>query len=163
MTKNAIRTTTIATVLTLLASSAAWAGESATPSGAQKPLYDRLGGLLGITQVTDDFIDRLVTNKTLNANPAIDAGRKRSPAAYLKFHVSTLLCQVTGGPCKYTGRDMKVSHARLNISETEWGVMVAEFKKSLARFKVPATEQQELFDIVDKTKGDIVMPAAATK
>jgi len=162
MTKNAIRAT-IAAVLTFVGSSAALASESATPGDAQKPLYDRLGGLLGITQVTDDFIDRLVTNKTLNANPAIDAGRKRSPASYLKFHVSTLLCQVTGGPCKYTGREMKASHVHLNISEKEWGVMVAEFKKSLARFKVPATEQQELFDIVGKTKGDIVMPATAAK
>jgi hemoglobin len=159
MTKNSIRAT-IAAVLIFVGGSGAVASESAVPGDAQKPLYDRLGGLLGITQVTDDFIDRLVTNKTLNANPAIDAGRKRSPAAYLKFHVSTLLCQVTGGPCKYTGREMKESHARLNISEKEWGVMVAEFKKSLARFKVPAMEQQELFDIVGKTKVDIVTVAA---
>jgi len=162
MTRNAI-IATIAAVLIFVGNSAALASESAAPGDAQKPLYDRLGGLLGITQVTDDFIDRLVTNKTLNANPAIDAGRKRSPAAYLKFHVSTLLCQVTGGPCKYTGREMKASHVHLNISEKEWGVMVAEFKKSLARFKVPAKEQQELFDIVGKTKGDIVMPATAAK
>jgi hemoglobin len=162
MTGNEIRAT-IAAALAVVVSSAAWAGEPATPSVAQKPLYDRLGGLVGITQVTDDFIDRLVTNTTLNANPAIDAGRKRSPAPYLKFHVSALICEVTGGPCKYTGRGMKEAHVRLHITEKEWGVMVAEFKLSLAKFKVPAKEQQELFDIVGKTKPDIVKGQSAAR
>jgi hemoglobin len=124
---------------------------------APKPLYDRLGGLRGITVVVDDFINRLVTNKTLNKNPAIDAGRKSSPAPYLKFQVAQLVCEATGGPCKYTGKAMKESHAHLNISENEWNVMAGEFKKSLDKYKVPAAEQKELFDIVGKTKGDIVV------
>jgi hemoglobin len=130
-------------------------GSSAFAQG--QSLYDRLGGLKGITVVVDDFIDRLVVNKTLNANPAIDAGRKSSPAPYLKFQVSQLVCEVTGGPCKYTGKSMKESHAHLNISEKEWDVMAGEFKKSLDKFKVPAAEQKELFDIVGKTKSDIVV------
>ena len=56
------------------------ASVSALAADAPKPLYERLGGLKGITVVVDDFIDHLVVNKTLNKNPAIDAGRKRSPA-----------------------------------------------------------------------------------
>ncbi len=147
----------IATILMMLVLSmsvgpAAWAQQA----GAQKSLYERLGGLKGITVVVDDFINRLVANKTLNHNPAINAGRKSSPAPYLKYQVSELVCQVTGGPCKYTGKAMKESHAHLNISEKEWGVMAGEFKKSLDKYKVPATEQKELFEIVGKTKADIV-------
>jgi hemoglobin len=67
-----------------------------------------------------------------------------------------MVCEATGGPCKYTGKAMKPSHAHLNISEREWAVMAAEFKKSLDKFKVPAAEQQGLFDIVGTTKADIV-------
>ncbi len=130
---------------------------AAQQTGAQKALYDRLGGLKGITVVVDDFINRLVANKELNKNPAINAGRKSSPAPYLKFQVSQMVCGVTGGPCKYTGKAMKESHVHLNISEKEWGVMAAEFKKSLDKFKVPAAEQKELFDIVGTTKADIVV------
>ena len=122
-----------------------------------KPLYERLGGLQGITVVVDDFINRLVVNKTLNKNPAINAGRKSSPAPYLKFQVSQLICELAGGPCKYTGKAMKESHAHLNISEKEWGVMAKEFQKSLDKFKVPAAEQKDLFDMVGKTKADIVV------
>jgi hemoglobin len=72
-----------------------------------------------------------------------------------------MVCEVTGGPCKYIGKDMKSSHAHMNITEKEWDVMVGEFKKSLAKFRVPAKEQQELFEIVGKTKTDIVTPAGA--
>ena len=129
---------------------------SASAADTAAPLYDRLGGLRGITIVVDDFIDRLVVNETLNANPAISAGRMSSPPPYLKFRVSQLVCEVTGGPCKYTGKSMKDAHVHLNISEAEWVVMAGEFKKSLDKFQVPAAEQQELFDIVGTTKGDIV-------
>ncbi len=129
---------------------------TAQQTGA-KPLYERLGGLTGITVVVDDFINRLVANKELNKNPAINAGRKNSPSPYLKFQVSQLICELSGGPCKYTGKTMKESHAHLNISEKEWSVMAKEFQKSLNKFKVPAAEQKELFDMVGKTKADIVV------
>lgn len=131
-------------------------GAKAAPA-AKKPLYERLGGMMGITVVVDDFINRLVPNAELNKNPAIDAARQKIPPSYLKYHVSALVCQVTGGPCKYVGRAMKDSHAHLNITEKEWGVMAGEFKKSLDKYKVPAAEQKELFDIVGTTKADIVI------
>jgi len=150
-----------------ISAAAAASGARAQSLGAANepstPLYERLGGLKGITAVVDDFIDRLVTNKTLNRNPEIDAGRKRSPPPYLKYQVSALMCEMTGGPCKYGGKTMKESHAHMNITEKEWDVMVGEFKKSLARFKVPAKEQEELFAIVGKTKPDIVAAPSATQ
>jgi hemoglobin len=150
--------TTKRTILAVASLSAALAMPALAQQPASAPkLYDRLGGMRGITLVVDDFIDRLVANKTLNKNPAINAGRKHSPAPYLKYQVAAMVCEATGGPCKYTGSDMKQAHAHLNISEGEWNVMAAEFKKSLVRFKVPAAEQKELFDIVGSTKSDIVL------
>lgn len=150
-----------------IAAAAGAAGAQAQSPGSQEaptaPLFDRLGGLRGITAVVDDFIDRLVVNKTLNRNPEIDAGRKRSPPPYLKYQVTALVCEATGGPCKYTGKTMGESHARLKITEKEWDVMVGEFKKSLARYKVPASEQKELFEIVGKTKPDIVAARKAER
>lgn len=146
-----------AVALALSGALAISAGALGTRAHADSSLYERLGGLRGITLVVDDFIDRLVVNETLNQNPAIAAGREHSPAPYLKFQVSQLVCEVTGGPCKYTGLSMKDSHAHLNISETEWGVMAADFKKSLDKFKVPAAEQDALFEIVGSTKPDIVV------
>lgn len=128
-------------------------------SGQQTPtaLYQRLGGVYPIAVVVDEFINRLLANEVLNANPAIAAARERVPAPGLKYHVSALVCQATGGPCTYTGRTMKQSHAHLNISEREWQEMVRVFRQVLDHFKVPAAEQQELVAIVESTKADIVV------
>jgi hemoglobin len=132
-----------------------------TAQDKPKPLYDRLGGVYSIATVVDDFIERLLVNHTLNANPAIAEARSRVPKAGLKFHVTALVCEVTGGPCKYTGRAMKESHQQLNITEGQWQAMVDDFRKTLDKFNVPAKEQEELITIVGSTKRDIVMPATS--
>lgn len=143
------------------------AAEQTTPDSAARPigpaaaapqmtLYRRLGGVYPISVVVDDFIERLLVNSTLNANPAIDAARQRVPKQGLKFHVTALVCQATGGPCNYAGRDMQAAHAHLNISEKEWQAMLVDFRGTLDKFSVPAAEQSELVAIVNSTKADIV-------
>jgi hemoglobin len=127
----------------------------------QPSLYERLGGVYSIATVVDDFIERLLVNATLNANPAINEARKRVPKAGLKFHVTALVCAATGGKCAYTGRPMKESHEKLNISHAEWDAMVTDFKATLDKFKVPQREQQELIAIVDSTKNDIVRSSSS--
>jgi hemoglobin len=122
-----------------------------------KPLYERLGGVYAIASVVDDFIERLLVNDVLNANPKIKEARDRVPKAGLKYRVTSLVCQVTGGSETYTGRSMKDAHVHLDITEKEWQAMVAEFKITLNKFKVPPPEQNELIAIVESTKGDIVV------
>ncbi len=120
-------------------------------------LYDRLGGVYSIATVVDDFIDRLLVNDTLNANPAINEARGQVPKAGLKFRLTAQVCQAAGGPEKYNGRSMKDTHAHLNITENEWQAMLADFKKTLDKFEVPEREQGELFAIIDSTKTGIVI------
>ncbi len=134
------------------------AEEAQAQQVSEPSLYDRLGGVYNIATVVDDFIERLLVNDILNANPAIKEARERVPKAGLKFRVTALVCQATGGPENYTGRSMKESHQHLNITEEEWQAMLADFKESLDKFQVPENEQNELFAIVESTKGDIVMP-----
>lgn len=137
---------------------------TAAQSGEEKKpqtLYDRLGGLAPISVVVDDFIDAMVPDPFLNQNPAIAEARKRVPAPYLKFQVTAMVCQATSGPCQYVGRNMKSSHAHLNITEPEWDRMVVIFKEVLAKHRVTGPEQQELLEIVGSTKADIV--TAGTK
>ena len=141
----------------VLVPSFAWAEEAASPS-TQPSLYERLGGLAPISVVVSDFIDALVPDATLNENPDIAAARSRVPASYLKYQVTALVCEVTGGPCKYSGRNMKESHAHLHITGAEWDRMATIFEQILDRYAVPEAEQQELFAVVGSTKADIVMP-----
>jgi len=97
-------------VVALLVASAMLAGTtlSLAAEPAEKSLYDRLGGIYPIASVVDSFTDILLVNDVLNANPAIDAARKRVPTPGLKFRVTALVCQATGGPCNYSGRSMKM-------------------------------------------------------
>jgi len=120
-------------------------------------LYDRLGGLAPISVVVSDFLDELVPDPLLNQNPAIDAARQAVPKPYLKYQVTAMVCQATGGPCQYHGRTMKDAHAHLNISEREWTRMDVIFRDLLARHQVPEQEANELIAIIDSTKADIVV------
>ncbi|MCZ6776779.1 MAG: group 1 truncated hemoglobin [Ignavibacteria bacterium] len=128
-----------------------------TQEKKEKSLYDRLGGVYAIASVVDDFIERLLVDDVLNANPAINEARDRVPKAGLKYRITSMVCQATGGPQKYTGRSMKDSHKHLNITEREWEAMIADFKITLDKFKVPEKEQNELIKILESTKKDIVM------
>jgi hemoglobin len=119
-------------------------------------LYDRLGGVYSIAAVVDDFIDRVMHNPVLNANPAVDEAHHRVSAAGFKYYVTEMVCWATGGPQKYTGRAMSESHEHLKITEDEWAAFCKDFDDTMTKFNVPEEERNELFAIVESTKGDIV-------
>ena len=120
-------------------------------------LYDRLGGVYAIAAVVDDFINRIMDNPRLNANPKVDEAHHRVSRAGFKYLVTEMVCWATGGPQKYTGRSMLDSHEHLDITDGEWQAFMADFQACLTKFSVPAAEQRELFAIVESTKGDIVI------
>lgn len=138
-------------LLGLLAGSPTRAQEDAAPS-----LYERLGGVYAIALVVDDLIDRVAGNEVLNANPNVYAARVPARFPGLKFQLTAMVCQATGGPCNYTGKSMEEAHAGMQITEAEWQALVDDFQASLDGFNVPAAEQQELMAIVATTKAAIV-------
>jgi len=154
-----MRPVLLAAALTLLAGPAL-ALQAASPA-AKPSLYDRLGGLYPISAVVDDFVNRVYVNATLNANPAVAKARSELRQPGLKVQVAMLVCQVTGGPCKYVGASMKDAHATFGITQKEWDALLVDFRACLDKFKVPAAEQKELIDIVESTKPDIVIGAVA--
>lgn len=150
---NRVSIIALSTVLALGLSFNSPAGEKPE---TQASLYDRLGGLAPISVVVSDFLDRMIPDEQLNRNPAIDAARTRVPAPYLKYHVTAFVCEATGGPCEYHGRDMVSSHEHLNITEDEWDRMVTIFKGVLSDHGVPEAETNELLELLGTTKDDIV-------
>jgi hemoglobin len=129
---------------------------------AQPSLYERLGGVYPIATVVDDFIDRIMSDPRLNANPLVDEAHHRVSKAGFKYLVTELVCQVTGGPQKYSGRTMLDSHRHLAITPDEWVAFVDDFRQTLEVFRVPEAESAELFAIVESTRADIVIaPPAA--
>jgi hemoglobin len=126
-------------------------------SGSTASLYDRLGGVYSIATVVDDFIDRIMVDPRLNANPAVDEAHHRVTPAGFKYLVTEMVCWATGGPQHYTGRSMEDSHRHLKITEPEWQAFVDDFQQTLDKFAVPEAEQTELKAIVASTKDSIVV------
>ena len=123
----------------------------------QPSLYERLGGIYSIACVVDDFIDRIMSDPRLNANPAVNEAHHKVPPPGFKYLVTEMVGWATGGPQKYTGRSMRDSHEHLNITPKEWEAFMDDFQQTLDKFKVPAAEQAELKAIVNSTYGDIVI------
>jgi hemoglobin len=121
-------------------------------------LYDRLGGVYAIATVVDDFIDRIMDNPRLNANPKVNGAHRKVSRAGFKYLVTEQLCEAAGGPQRYTGKSMYDSHVNLDITEQEWQVFVDDLEQTLDKFQVPDAERGELFAIVESTRKDIVLP-----
>ncbi len=129
-------------------------------SAEKSSLYDRLGGVYSIATVVDDFIDRVMTDPRLNANPLVEEAHHRVPPAGFKYLVTEMVCWATGGPQKYTGKSMAESHSHLKITNKEWEAFLDDFQKTLDKFAVPTAEQTELKAIVNSTRADIVIESA---
>ncbi len=125
---------------------------------AEPSLFDRLGGVYSIAAVVDDFIDRVMINPVLNANPKVDEAHHRVSKAGFKYLVTEMVCSATGGPQKYTGKSMRDSHQHLSITQHEWESFLQDLQATLDKFQVPPAEQSELFAIVESTQADIVIP-----
>jgi hemoglobin len=132
--------------------SPAEAAEQARP----RTLFQRAGGSYALARVVDVFVDGLFTDPVIHANAVVRRELRPTHKAGLKFQITTLLCQETGGPCKYAGRTLRESHVNLGITEREWNATTALFKKALVAAQVPPTERAELMNLLGTSKDDVV-------
>jgi len=116
-------------------------------------LYQRLGGRDALKGVVDDFVANVVADPRVNSR---FKGLQPAAVSKLQTNLADQICDATGGPCAYLGRDMKAAHAGMGIAEAEWTATVEDLVKSLNKFKVGAKEQQELLAILGPMKKNIV-------
>src|SRR5437870_13433530 len=135
--------------------SASLARSISTPAGGQdkKSLYTRLGGYDAIALVVDDFITRLATDKRFER---FFSGFSNDSKKRLRQHILDQFCAAAGGPCVYTGREMKTAHTGLKISEDDWNAAAKHLVAALDKYKVPEAEKNELLASVVSQKQDIV-------
>ena len=119
----------------------------------QKSLYQRLGGYDALAAVTDDFLGRLATDAQLKR---FFIGHNKEGLTRIRQHVIDFLCVATGGPCAYTGQDMKTAHTGLGITEDDWNASVKDLIATLNKFNVPEKEKNEVLSAISSLHGDIV-------
>ena len=116
-------------------------------------LYARLGGYDAFSAVANDLLPRLMSDPQLGRfwQHRGEDGVRREKQLLIDF-----LCSSAGGPVYYTGRDMKLSHQGMRISESDWQSFVGHLNATLDAFSVPERERGEVLAFIDSTKADIV-------
>lgn len=123
---------------------------SSSSTMKEASLYERLGGKDAITAVVDEFVANVAADKAINK---FFAG---ADIPHLKKMLVEQICEATGGPCKYSGMDMKSAHKGMGISNAEFNALVGDLVKALDKFKVPEKEKNELLGALAVLKGAIV-------
>ena len=113
-------------------------------------LFDRLGGKSAITAVVTDFRKRVVKDSRINAKFA------RTDVPRLDAMLIDQVCEATGGPYRYTGRNMSDAHRGMQVTTGEFTALVEDLVATLNAFKVPKAEQDELLAILGPLKTEIV-------
>ena len=121
----------------------------------QKLLYERLGGYDGLTLFANDLLPRLQGDAQLGRfwQNRGDDGIAREKQLLIDY-----LCSVTGGPVYYTGRDMKITHKGMKISENDWSIFLQHAGATMEALQVPKQECDEVVAFVLTLKNDIVEP-----
>src|SRR5688572_21573183 len=128
-------------------------GACASMRGQAEPsLYKRLGGREGIRGVVDDFVAALVADPRVNAR---FKDLKPADVERVKTNLSDQVCQATGGPCSYLGKDMKTAHKDMRITEAEWNAGVEDLVKALNKRNVSEKDRNELIGLLAPMKNDI--------
>jgi hemoglobin len=113
-------------------------------------LYERLGKKEAITAVVDDFVNRVANDNRINGKFA-NANIPR-----LKKMLVDQICEASGGPCTYTGKDMKATHVGMGITNADFDALVQDLVASLNKFKVGEREKTELLNVLGPMRKDIV-------
>jgi hemoglobin len=121
---------------------------------ARAPLYERLGGADGVAAIAAALIDRVA------ADPRLGRSFEDTNLKRIKTLLAEQICDLSGGPCRYSGDSMKEAHAGLHISQAEFYGMVADLRDILHERHVSQGATNELLRLLAPMKRDVVEPRA---
>jgi len=125
----------------------------ASQKQAETSLYQRLGGYNAIAAVVNDLVPRLAKDKQLGRfwEHRGSDGIEREKQLLIDF-----ISNKAGGNLYYTGRNMKISHKNMRISESDWKRLMTHLNATLDKFKLANRERQDVISFIKSTKDDMV-------
>ena len=136
-------------------------GPAAPPS--PETLWDRLGGETAVAKVVDDFVNTAGKDPKVNfwRDPTFTPSKEQ--VAALKKSLVEYVSSVSGGPLKYTGKDMKAAHKGMKITDDEFDAAAADLKAALEKNGVKADDAKAVLTAVEGTRNDVVEKASEDK
>jgi hemoglobin len=142
------------TAVTFRVLALSWTALAGIAAGAAHvSLYGRLGGQEGVATIANTLIDRVATD------PSLKRSFDGSNLGRIKKLLAEQICDLSGGPCHYSGDPMKQVHAGHHISEAEFYGMVAALREVLRTQHVSQGASNQLIALLAPMKRDIVEPA----
>ena len=123
---------------------------AATAAAAPAGLYQALGEKPGITRLMDDFVNRVVKD------PRLGGHFKDVKPAALKESLTDQICQLSGGPCKYEGADMKSAHADMDINKGHFNALVEVLQSAMDAQGIPFAQQNRLLALLAPMHRDVI-------
>jgi hemoglobin len=142
------------TLWVFLACAGCMENQKPTPLARTASLYERLGKEPGITRVVDDFVAAVAADDKVRDKHKKHF--KEGDVAGLKRKLIDQIGAATGGPHKYTGKNMKEAHRGLGITNADFDALVGDLVKAMDRNHVGPTEQGELKALLGPMRSDVV-------
>jgi hemoglobin len=126
---------------------------SASPADT---LFAAMGGETVLRTAVDRFADVVEADDRINFTFA------DTDMAKFKQLLFEQLCALSGGPCHYSGRDMRTAHAKLKINTAEFNALAEDLYIGLGKAGVAYRDQNKLMALLAPMKHDIVKPPNST-
>lgn len=130
-------------------------GCSLTAGSNTSTLYSRLGAQEGISKIVDTFTVNCVSDPRVNAY-FLAAAADRARLSRFKTHISDLLCELSGGPCQYRGKDMQTAHTDMRITDEQFNAFIENLVRALDTATIVKGDQESLVGMLGPMRREIV-------
>jgi hemoglobin len=123
---------------------------ASVPARADDTLFQDMGGVDNITKIAGDTTDNFLADDRIKAtfdNTNMDRFRKL---------LAEQFCVVAGGPCTYTGRNMKDTHKGLHLDNADFNAVVEDLQKAMDKDGVSFATQNRFLARLAPMQHDIV-------
>lgn len=141
-------------VLTLIISTNMTVAQN-TVNVAHKSLFERLGGVEGITLIVDDVIEAHMNNPEIK-DIFIPYKEQPERLASIRQHTIDFFSAGSGGPVEYKGRDMSSTHKGMNINAHQYMCVMDNILSVLDEHEIDEESRKDVLAILWSLKDTIM-------
>ncbi len=119
----------------------AWAG---------KTLFDQIGGQPRLMATVESFVEVMLADDRINFAFA------QSDLSKFKQLLYDQICDLTGGPCTYKGRNMFEAHRKLDVTNAQFNALAEDLYIAFEKQGVPYRLQNKVMALLAPMQPQIV-------
>ncbi|AOY90306.1 group 1 truncated hemoglobin [Marinobacter salinus] len=124
-------------------------GCQSMPADSGPTLYQQLGERPGIANVVEDLLYLIVDDERINHQ------FKGVNVAQFHRNLTDQLCELSGGPCNYSGRSMRELHSDMAITDTQFNALAENLILAMEENNIPTAAQNRLLKRIVPLYSDI--------